>query len=189
MEPYLQVGGEMNELMSTKMCSPMMIYLGIVIVTGLSAYVTRSNLKRHNTTKMDNLYNLYSLNELKFIIVYGLVLFGLCQYNKTNLAWIFLCLPIAYILLQNLIVQIHVISGIQTAPKEVDLNAIQLQLQQQNYGLGGGKVVPEDTQQSQPKIPTVQVDRPSTTSISQPMGSISGNSVQGYNENTSGSYF
>jgi uncharacterized membrane protein YiaA len=183
----IMVGGDMNELLSTKMCSPMMIYLGIVVITGLSAYITRNHLKRHNTTKMDNLYNLYSLNELKFIIVYGLVLFGLCQYNKTNLAWIFLMLPIAYILLQNLIVQIHVTSGIQTAPKEIDIALQQIQ-QQQLYGMNGGKVVPEDTQQSQPKIPAVQVDRPSTTSISQPMGSISGNTVEGYSS-TNGSYF
>ena len=59
-------GGEMNELMSTKMCSPLMIYLGIIVITGLNSYITRNHLKRHNTTKMDNLYNLYSLNELKY---------------------------------------------------------------------------------------------------------------------------
>ena len=183
----LMVGGDMNELMSTKTCSPMMIYLGIVVITGLSAYVTRTYLKRHNTTKMDNLYNLYSLNELKFIIVFGLILFGLCQYNKTNLAWIFLVFPIAYILLQNLIVHIHVASGVQTSPKEIDVVTLQ---QQQMYDIsGGGKVVPEDTQQSQPKIPAVQVDRPSSTSISQPMGSISGNSVSGYDGSGGGAYF
>ena len=141
----LQVGGEMNELMSTKMCSPMMIYLGIVVVTGLSAYITRNYLKRHNTNKMDNLYNLYSLNELKFIIIYGLILFGMCQYNKTQLAWISLILPIAYILLQNLIVQIHVTSGIQNAPKEIDLAMLQ---QQQQYGLSGAKMVSEDTEKA-----------------------------------------
>lgn len=179
MSEFLQVGGEMNELLSTKMCSPMMIYLGMVVVTGLSIYVTRNNLKRHNTTKMDNLYNLYSLNELKFIIVFGLVLYGMCQYNKTQLAWIFLMLPVAYILLQNLIVQIHVTSGVQNAPKEID----PVMYQQPQY-VGGGKVVPEDTQQA-PMVPSVQVDRPVTTSTSQPMGSVSGNSVS---DNSVGGY-
>ena len=118
-------GGEMNELMSTKMCSPLMIYLGIVVITGLNAYITRNNLKRHNTTKMDNLYNLYSLNELRYVVVYGLVLFGLCQYNKTQMAWMFLMLPIIYILLQNLIVHIHVVSGVQSAPEEIYLSSVQ----------------------------------------------------------------
>jgi hypothetical protein len=178
-------GGEMNELMSTKMCSPLMIYLGIVVITGLNAYITRNNLKRHNTTKMDNLYNLYSLNELRYVVVYGLVLFGLCQYNKTQMAWMFLMLPIIYILLQNLIVHIHVVSGVQSAPKEIDLSS----LQNTQYGMTGAKIVPQDTQQTRPKLPAVQVDRPSTTSISQPMGSVSGNSVQAYGGNMQGNYF
>ncbi len=58
MSEYLQVGGEMNELMSTKMCSPMMIYLAILVVSAGSIYITRNQLKRHNTNKMDNLFNL-----------------------------------------------------------------------------------------------------------------------------------
>ena len=82
-----------------------------------SVYLTRTNLKRHNTTKMDNLYNLYSLNELKFMIVFGLILFGLCQYNKTTLAWVFLVFPVIYVLIQNLIIHIHVSSALQSAPK------------------------------------------------------------------------
>ena len=60
-----QIGGELNELMSTKRCSPLMVYLAVIVVSGLSVYITRSQLKRHNTAKMDNLFNLYSLNELK----------------------------------------------------------------------------------------------------------------------------
>ena len=53
-----QIGGEMNELLNTKMCSPMMIYLAVIVTSGLSIYVTRNHLKRHNTNKMDNLFNL-----------------------------------------------------------------------------------------------------------------------------------
>ena len=69
----LQIGGEMNELMSTKMCSPLLIYLAVIVTSGLSVYLTRDHLKRHNTQKMENLFNLYSLNELKFMIVLGLI--------------------------------------------------------------------------------------------------------------------
>ena len=107
MEGMTQLGGDLNELMSTKMCSPMMIYLAVVVTTGLSVYLTRSSLMRHNTNKMDNLYNLYSMNELKFLIIFGLILFGLCQYNKTNLAWVFLIFPVIYVLIQNLIIHIQ----------------------------------------------------------------------------------
>jgi O-antigen/teichoic acid export membrane protein len=102
------MGGDMNELMSTKTCSPMMIYLAVLVTSGLSVYVTRNNLKRHNTVKMDNLYNMYTLNELKFMIVFGIILYGLCQYNKSTLAWVFLIFPVIYLLIQNLIIHIHV---------------------------------------------------------------------------------
>lgn len=172
----INVGGEMNELLNVKMCSPMMIYLAVLVTSGLSVYITRTSLARHNTTKMDNLYNLYSLNELKFMIVFGLVLFGLCQYNKTTLAWVFLLFPVVYLLIQNLIVHIHVSSAVQSAPKEIDVQM----LQGQHYGLGnamgGGKVVPEDTKQSQPMVPPMRtVDRNQmNTSSSTPLGGSNG---------------
>ena len=57
-----QIGGEMNELMSTRMCSPMMIYLAVVVTSGLSVFLTREHLKRHNTNKMENLFNLYKFS-------------------------------------------------------------------------------------------------------------------------------
>ena len=149
-----QIGGEMNELLNTKMCSPMMIYLAIIVTSGLSVYVTRNHLKRHNTTKMDNLFNLYSLHELKYVIVFGLVLFGLCQYNKTTLAWIFLLFPIIYVIIQNLIIHIHVSSAIQSAPKEVEL-------QQMPQYMMGAQTVPQDTHQ-QPQQPPQQAMVPAT---------------------------
>ena len=130
-------GNELNELMSTKMCSPLMIYLVIIVVTSLSVYITRSNLKKHNTNKIDNLFNLYSMQEIKLAIILGIILFGLCQYNKTTLAWIFLIFPVIYILIQNLIIHIHVSSAYQTAPQAPQL---------QNYGMGGAKIIPQDSQ-------------------------------------------
>ena len=73
----LQVGGEMNELMSTKMCSPLIVYFGVVVLCGITVYLTRDHLKRHNTHKMDNLFNMYTFNEVKFMIVLGITIFGL----------------------------------------------------------------------------------------------------------------
>ena len=163
-----QIGGEMNELLNTKMCSPMMIYLAIIVTSGLSVYVTRNHLKRHNTNKMDNLFNLYSLHELKFMIVFGLVLFGLCQYNKTTLAWVFLLFPVIYIVIQNLIIHVHVSSAIQSAPKEVEL-------QQMPQYMMGSQTMPQDTQQSQqPQQPPQQAMVPATQqSPDMPMSSRS----------------
>lgn len=163
-----QIGGELNELMSTKRCSPLMVYLAVIVVSGLSVYITRSQLKRHNTAKMDNLFNLYSLNELKFMIVLGLIIFGLCQYNKANLAWVFLIFPVIYLLIQNLIVHIHVSSAVQSAPKPADLSV----MRQEPMG-GGAQVMPQmQPPQQKPKVPSVEM--PTPTSMSQPLDGSSG---------------
>ena len=163
-----QIGGEMNELLSHKMCSPMMIYLAVVVTSGLSVFLTRQSLKRHNTNKMDNLFNLYSLNELKFMIVFGLILFGLCQYNKTTLAWVFLLFPVIYVVIQNLIVHIHVSSAVQSAPKEVEV---------QHMPQYAAQVIPQDTQQSKPPpmVPAMKQspDMPVTSRSSQVLGGSS----------------
>jgi len=170
-----QIGGEMNELLNTKMCSPMMIYLAIIVTSGLSVYVTRNHLKRHNTNKMDNLFNLYSLHELKFMIVFGLVLFGLCQYNKTTLAWVFLLFPVIYVVVQNLIIHIHVSSAIQSAPKDAEL-------QQMPQYMMGAQTMPQDSQQQQqqpqqaPMVPATQQpspDMPVSSRSSQVLGGSS----------------
>ena len=179
----LQIGGEMNELMSTKMCSPLLIYLAVIVTSGLSVYLTRDHLKRHNTQKMENLFNLYSLNELKFMIVLGLIIFGLCQYNKTTLAWVFLIFPVIYLIIQNVIVHIHVSSAVQNAPKE------NVMMGERHYGVqGGAMIMPEDTHQQRqeqqgiyvpPAKPQQRTDLPVNTSVSKPMGGSAAFSMGG----------
>ena len=176
MSEFLQGGAEMNELMSTKMCSPLIIYLGVIVTSGLSVYLTRDHLKRHNSNKMDNLFNLYSLNELKFMLVLGLIMFGLCQYNKTTLAWVFLIFPIIYLLIQNIIVHIHVSSAVQSAPKQAPV------VGEQRYGVeGGAMVIPKDTHQEVQQQRAIYVppppkntEMPATTSMSTPLGAGGG---------------
>ena len=176
-------GGEMNELMSTKMCSPLIIYLVVLVVSGLSIYCTRDALRRYDTQKMDNLYQLYSLQELKLAIVLGVILYGLCQYNKTTLAWVFLIFPIIYIIIQNLIVHIYVATAYQNAPKAVDLKTLE-HIQSQHYGLGSGaQIVPKDSL----TVPSPKKDEHPVTSQppsqpltgSQGMGGLSGGGLSG----------
>ena len=71
---------------------------------------------------MENLYNLYSAQELKFLLVLGVTMYGLCQYNKTELAWVFLIFPIIYVVLQNVLLYIHVASALQNAPTDVPVS-------------------------------------------------------------------
>ena len=91
-------------LLATNMCSPMVIYIVFVVVTGIALFMTRSSLKRYNTEKMDTLFSIHLMNEVKMVIVMGAIIYGLCQYNQVNLAWIFLIFPIIYVLLKNILI-------------------------------------------------------------------------------------
>ena len=54
------------------------------------------------------------------MIVLWIVIYGLCQYDQMNLAWLFLLLPIIYIMLKNILVYYSVSIAHQNAPKEPD---------------------------------------------------------------------
>jgi len=105
-----------QDLMSMKECSPIMVFGIYVVVSGITLYMTRNNLKKFGDEQIDNLYSLYSWHEVKFIIVMGVFLYGLCQYKKENLAWIALSLPILYLVLKNLFVFFNVFSLQQNVP-------------------------------------------------------------------------
>lgn len=154
--------GEFNELMNLKSCSPLMIYIVMVFMCMFKIYYTRLNLKRYNTTKMDNLYNYYSMGEFRFMFLIGLVLYGLCSYNKEFLAWLVLLLPILYVLLQNIITQIYVVSAYQSAPVPV--------LEKQDVNIDTGeRIMP---QMSPPK-PSV-LTPPMSTQTSELLGGSAG---------------
>jgi hypothetical protein len=108
--------GSLN-LMSMKECSPMMAFAVYVVVSGITLFMTRNNMKKNGSESMDNLYALYSWHELKYIIVMGVVLYGLCQYKQENLAWIFLTIPLIYLILKNIFVFFHIFSAQQSPPE------------------------------------------------------------------------
>jgi len=143
---------EVNELLTTKMCSPVIIYGIILVMSLICIYFTRQRLQRYNTTKMENLYNLYSAQELKYLLTLGIIMFGLCQYNKTELAWIFLIFPVIYVVLQNVLLYIHVSSALQNAPVE--------QVFTQQYGVGMQAPLLSGQGPSPPQITTPEVPPP-----------------------------
>ena len=69
---------------------------------------------------MNNLYNYHTLQEVKLLIVLGATIYGLCQYNQVNLAWIFLIFPIIYLILRNVFVFIPISNAHQNTPKDVE---------------------------------------------------------------------
>ena len=166
---------DVNELLTAKMCSPVIVYGVVLVVSAISVHMCRGRLKRYNTYKMDTLANMFTMQEVKFMLVLGVVMFGLCQYNKTELAWIFLIFPIIYVMIQNVLLYIHVSSASQNAPQPKPQMT-----QQYGYGMnapllgGQGPSIPQDTQQV--KVPPVmrqpkdEYTLPKLTSNSTSMG-------------------
>ena len=115
-------------LLSTKLCSPMIVYLAVVVVSLVSVFFSRNVLKRFKTQKMENLLTHMQIHEAKFLVLLGIVLFGMCQYNKSDLAWILLFFPVVYVMLKNIYIFAFTSLAHQNAPKEVEPP-------QQSYGI------------------------------------------------------
>ena len=98
-----------------------MIFVLYVIVSGITLYMTRNALKKFNNPRMDNLYNIYSWHEVKLVIFVGVLLYGLCQHDKQELAWILLLFPLVYVILKNLMVFFQVSLAQQNVPRKKDV--------------------------------------------------------------------
>jgi len=105
-------------LLATNMCSPMVIFIVYFVVSAISMYMTHGSLKKYNTRKMDNLFQVHLSHEIKFLLVLGVAIYGLCQYNQVTLAWVFLIFPVIYVLLKNVLVYVPVSTAKQNAPVE-----------------------------------------------------------------------
>jgi hypothetical protein len=174
---------DINELLTTKMCSPVIVYGVVLVVSAISVYMCRERLSRYQTAKMDTLGNMFTMQEVKFMIVLGVIMFGLCQYNKTELAWIFLIFPIIYVMIQNVLLYVHVSSAVQSAPQEIPQLGSGYGQGMNGPLVGQGPAIPQDTQQV--KVPPViqspqEYTLPKLTSQSQSMGSQSQTGFNGF---------
>ena len=162
-----------SELFTTKMCSPLIAFAVITLLLGVSLYNSRTALKSHNSSKMDNLLNVYSWHEIKLIIMIGVVLYGMCQYNQVYLAWVFLFVPVIYLVIKNLMLFLYVSLGHQNAPKQAP--------QMQNYGVPPAMqlAVQQMAQQApvqEPVNKNIDLSPPMSSSIQQLAGQ--GNDMQ-----------
>ena len=150
-----------SELFTTKMCAPLIAFAVITLLVGVSLYNSRNALKTHNSTKIDNLLNVYSWHEIKLIIAVGVVLYGMCQYNQVYLAWVFLFVPVIYLVIKNLMLFLYVSLAHQNAPKQAT--------QMQNYGVP--PAMQQAVQQMALQQPPVQEPVNKNIDLSPPMSS------------------
>ena len=151
---------EVNELLTAKLCSPVIVFGVVAIISLISLIVCYRTLGRYNTLKMQNLRSLSMTQEIKYLVVLGVTMFGLCQYNKTDLAWVFLIFPIIYIIIQNSLLYIHLSSAVQNAPLPPTVATAG------SYGLGINAPLLEQQGPSKPVItkPETGIKIPSVSS-------------------------
>ena len=114
-----EISSTMSSLFKTDKCSPLVVYIVLVIVTGVTLFNTNGLMKKLQNFKINNIFTMHMWYEISMLIVLGVVLFGLCQYNQQTLAWIVLFFPIAWYLLKTLLVFNSVSSVLRHVPPDV----------------------------------------------------------------------
>ena len=88
----------------------------------INARDTANNLD--NNYKIFNVFKLFTYSELMFLLVLGIVLFGLCQHNQIYLAWIALLFPLFSYLVKNIIVFISLYSIQKSEPPKEEIEKV-----------------------------------------------------------------
>ena len=112
-----------SDLFKMDKCSPLMAYGVIVVITAICIYNVRSEFNRvgHNP-KIKNINDMFMWYEIALLLVTGVIMYGLCQYNEATLAWIVLFAPLLAYTIKTVIVFLSV-SNVQTIiPPAVDPN-------------------------------------------------------------------
>ena len=94
----------MSSLLKTDKCSPLIVYIVLVIVNAVTIFNTNGILKKFQNFKVDNIFTMHLWHEIGLLLVLGVILFGLCQYNQQTLAWIVLFFPFVLQILKSLLV-------------------------------------------------------------------------------------
>tara|TARA_B110001469_G_C9564181_1_gene279840 strand:+ start:89 stop:649 length:561 start_codon:yes stop_codon:yes gene_type:complete len=108
-----------NDLFKMDKCSPLIVYGVIVVITGICIYNVRSDLnKLGNNNKVVNTNNMFMWYEITLLLITGVLMFGLCQYNENTLAWIVLFAPLVAYTLKTIIVFLSVASMQKLVPPD-----------------------------------------------------------------------
>lgn len=114
-----------KDLLKPNKCSPLIAYFLIILLSIsmiINARDTANNLD--NNYKIFNVFKLFTYSELMFLLVLGIILFGLCQHNQIYLAWITLLFPLFSYLVKNVIVFISLYSIQKSEPPKEEIEKV-----------------------------------------------------------------
>jgi hypothetical protein len=98
-----------SDLFKMDKCTPLIAYGIIVVITGICIYNVRSDLnKLGDNNKVKNLNDMFMWYEIALLLVTGVIMYGLCQYNESTLAWIVLFPLVASYVFKTVIVFLSV---------------------------------------------------------------------------------
>lgn len=113
-----ELSSTMSALFKTDKCSPLIVYIVLVVVTGVTLFNTNGMMKRLHNHKINNIFTMHAWYEIAMLLILGVVLFGLCQYNQQTLAWIVLFFPLFWYLVKTLFVFNTVSSILRHVPPD-----------------------------------------------------------------------
>ena len=115
-----------SNLLKTDKCSPLVVYLFSVVLFSIMIYLNHNNFKKFKNTKLanfsNNVFTMYTWNEISLLLIVGITMFGMCQYNQETLAWIILFIPIIVLIVKIYIVynNINLFNKYLPSDEEID---------------------------------------------------------------------
>ena len=113
----------MSSLLKTDKCSPLIVYIVLVIVSAITIFNTNGELKKFQNLKVNNIFSMHLWQEISLLLLLGVILFGLCQYNQQTLAWVILFFPFIYQLFKCLLI-FNSVHAIQKMAPQMETPAI-----------------------------------------------------------------
>tara|TARA_B100001094_G_scaffold161747_1_gene156488 strand:- start:2303 stop:2884 length:582 start_codon:yes stop_codon:yes gene_type:complete len=145
-----EISSTMSSLLKTDKCSPLIVYIVFVIISGITLFNTNGLMKKLQNHKINNIFTMHAWYEVALLLVLGVVLFGLCQYNQQTLAWIVLFFPLALYVIKTLFIFNSVSSILRHVPPEMPQGIANMPLPQ------GGPSPPQNSNHATSVTPTQQ---------------------------------
>ena len=145
-----EISSTMSSLLKTDKCSPLIVYIVFVIISGITLFNTNGLMKKLQNHKINNIFTMHAWYEVALLLVLGVVLFGLCQYNQQTLAWIVLFFPLALYVIKTLFIFNSVSSILRHVPQEMPQGVAGMPLPQ------GGPTPPQNSNNQTGVTPTQQ---------------------------------
>jgi len=113
-----EIGSSVNSLLKTDKCSPLVVYMVFVIIAGVTLYNNYNVSQKFKNVKVKNIMTMHMWYEISFIVILGVLLYGLCSYNHENMAWIILFAPLVVYIIKISYVFSSVSSIMKNVPDE-----------------------------------------------------------------------